>query len=386
MVLRLYDSPLYRDWAAWTTLFMATFTPYAIATGDGPRTMPVWLDTSLATVTFVVLFGMGPAWVRLRRRQGKRWLPAWLTKAAAARPTGTSAQPTWASPQPSPAAVPPPAPTPTPPPPAPTPTPTRNSPTLAHARATLPYPVARAIRALQQAETPRDEYDALLEAAEHLAATVCLTRAALARRTETELLAELRRSYFGAGPTFGTWTVALSRLRDTTTVTPDLLAALQSLKEERNRNAHGDKPMSRPESALRVAEYVAHFERALVAARFLEETPWLCVASCDYRHRTGTFQVVARDATGDHPVFERREYTWSQPVTNDAFYALTPTGPVPLSPFVTYTFCPDCNQMEACYTTWARASQSHAKVQSFNRGHVMTVPDLGDEVRALLDT
>lgn len=104
---------------------------------------------------------------------------------------------------------------------------------------------------------------------------------------------------------------------------------------ERNRIAHGDKPLSQPESALRVAECREFLEHALRAAQFLEEIPWLCIASCDYRQRTRNFHVVARNATGDHPVFERQTYEWDEPVAGDAFYLLVPKGRVPLSPFVT---------------------------------------------------
>ncbi|GAA0933364.1 hypothetical protein [Streptomyces rhizosphaericus] len=50
---------------------------------------------------------------------------------------------------------------------------------LANARNALPHPVARAVRALQQAYTSKEKYEALLDAAETLAITVSVTAAAL---------------------------------------------------------------------------------------------------------------------------------------------------------------------------------------------------------------
>lgn len=271
---------------------------------------------------------------------------------------------------------------------------------LTHARQTLPHPVARAVRAFQQADTPRDQYEAMLDAAESLALTVCVTAAALLHKPGTDsgldVLSELRRAYLRSGAMFGTWAVGLDRVHHVTTEHPRLLSAefssgvagmlddLKSLKNERNRTAHGDKPLSQPESALRVAECKDFLEHALSTAEFLEESRWLRIASCDYRQRARTFQVVARNATGDHPEFERQTYEWDEPVASEAFYVLTPEGPVPLSPFVTYTFCPQCRQMETCYASRVpKKRESHATVKSFSRGHEISVPELGDEIRGL---
>ncbi|QEU95072.1 hypothetical protein [Streptomyces kanamyceticus] len=352
---------------------MVVFTPYAIGTSDDPRGMPAWLDTLLATLTFTLLFGVLPAWMRLRARRRSRHT---RDKPAAVDPQRPR----------SPAPV------------RDLPRPTPTSRALTHARQTLPHPVARAIRALQQADTPRDQYEAMLDAAESLALTVCVTAAALLHRPGADsgagVLSVLRSACLGAGTTFGTWTVGLDRVLAVDVGHPrlpsglrsgvaDMVDDLKALKAERNRTAHGDKPLSRPESALRVAECRGFLEHALAAAQFLEELPWLCVASCDYRQRTRNFLIVARNATGDHPVFERQTYEWDQPVARDAFYLLAREERVPLSPFVTYTFCPQCRDTETCYTSRVPKGGSDATVKSFSRGHEIPVPDLGDEIRAL---
>ena len=69
-VLRLYDQPLYLDWAFWMTLGFTVVTALSIGTSDKPSPLPRWLNTSLATITFTVLFGVLPAWLRLLVR---RW-------------------------------------------------------------------------------------------------------------------------------------------------------------------------------------------------------------------------------------------------------------------------------------------------------------------------
>ncbi|MGW6057549.1 hypothetical protein [Streptomyces sp. NPDC055189] len=238
----------------------------------------------------------------------------------------------------------------------------------------------------------------MLDAAEGLALTVCVTAAALVHEPGTDsglrLLSGLRSAYLATGTTFGTWTAGLDQVCALaaeheqlpvgfSTGVVGMVDDLKALKSERNRTAHGDKPLSQPEASLRVAECGAFLEHALASARFLEELPWLCIATCDYRQRTRSFHVVARNATGDHPVFERQTYEWSEPVTADAFYLLTTEGCVPLSPFVTYTFCPQCRQTETCYTSRVPKRESHATVKSFSRGHEIPVSDLGDEIRAL---
>lgn len=443
-VLALYDSPLYRDWAFWMTFGWGLITAVAIPSGDQPSSLPVWLDTLLAVLTFVILFGVFPTWLRLLIRR-------WLARRRRRSPHAIVGQPprsgdgpaaTSAQPPTSPAAL-------TPhqsgadqarrqSPPSQTPSlhrlrgapqphrvqqstpiakagtePLPSSAVLADARRMMPHPVARAIRTLQQANSSKEQYEAVLDAAEILAISVTVTAAAVLRaRTGGSVeshesgrrnLSTLRSALLaGGGATFGTWTNWLEALRRFTASHPDavpglseafcgdpqatdLVDHLNTLRTERNRAAHGDRPQSAGESTLRVTEIRPHLEHALIKAQFLTQLPWLLTISCSYHPRSHTFDVVAYDVMGDHPDFERREFTWPNPVANDVFYVLGPEGPVSLSPFVASLFCPQCQQMEVCYAARATKNTGPATLKSFARGHTVHSSDLGDEIRLLPD-
>ncbi|QHY97434.1 hypothetical protein SSPS47_20210 [Streptomyces sp. S4.7] len=442
-VLRLYDGPLYRDWAFWMTFGWGALAAASIPASTEPSQLPVWLDTLLAVVIMVTVFGLLPTWVRLlvrrwlwRRRQTRpaasalagagafavRSVP--VTGAGEATPAGPPAP----APSPAPSAAATPAPMPSPAPATYSPSPAPPAPggsfggghesvhscdVLTRARGTLPHPVARAVRTLQLAPTAKEQYDALLDAAETLAITISVTAAALLRaayeddaadedrrRYAGARLAELRKGFVERGAMFGTWTTWLGRLGPLPANSPGPLPGflpalagspgspgivddLNSLRGERNRAAHGDKPKSEPESALRVRECRIAFDRALGRARFLVATPWLLTVSCTYQHRSHDFHVIARDATGDHPDFERRIFTWERPVENDMFYVHGPAGPVPLSPFVANSFCEQCRQTEVCYTYRTAKNEGPATLKSFGRGHEIKVPVLGADIRSL---
>ncbi|WP_155058724.1 hypothetical protein [Streptomyces blattellae] len=420
-VLALYDSPVHRDWAFWMTMGWGAITGAAIGSSDQPRSMPVWLDTLLAVLTFVTLFGVFPAWLRLLVR---RWLSRrhhGSPRPAVGTPLPPPVQYAPAPAMPAAARPSPPVQAPPPPPPAPpshprpapvagTTSPSSSPDVLAAARNTMPHPVARAVRTFQLAHTGKDQYEALLDAAEILAICVSVTSAALLRGTDgtghgvgLRNLSALRSAFLsGGGATFGTWTNWLDALRRLAADRPDvvpglreslhdepdspgLVGRLNALRAERNRAAHGDRPQSVDESALRVAECVPHLEKALEQAEFLTRTPWLLTVSCAYRPRSHTFDVVAHHVMGDHPDFERREFTWTQPVADGMFYVLSPDGPVSLSPFVASLFCPQCRQMEVCYASKAVRDSGPATLKSFARGHDVLSDDLGDEIRALPD-
>jgi hypothetical protein len=111
--------------------------------------------------------------------------------------------------------------------------------------------------------------------------------------------------------------------------------------------------------------------------------PWLLTASCTYEPRSGRFQVVARDATGDHPEFERQNFTWDRPVGTDMFYALTTRGPVLLAPFVAHPFCHQCRETEISYPSRTGDKEGPLMLKSFGRGHDIEVAELGDDIRGL---
>ncbi|MEF3114587.1 hypothetical protein [Streptomyces chrestomyceticus] len=444
-VLRLYDAPLHRDWAFWLTVGLAVLVGLSIGTSQEQTSgLPRWLDTLLAVLTFTLLFGVVPAWIRLGIR---RW--RWRERPSHPKPSPVAAPNP--SPPPNPGATPPPhtaatartaetphatppahaatapAPSPytTPPPRTPTP-PIRTPPPpphgparpetayppapdpLAAARRAFPHPVARTVHEMQRAHTAKDRHEALLEAGETLAATVAVTAAGLltAHGAGERNLAELRTALAGTGTTFGTWTVWLHHLcrvaRERTDVVPGLAEALRDdaemaarpddpglaqfldrLKGERNRTSHGDKPRTQEEAALRVAEHRLTLEQALMSAQFLIGLPWLLTVSCAYQRRTGTFEVVADHLMGDHPDFDRMTFSCPAPVADDTVYVLSPAGPVALSPFVASLYCAQCGRREICHANNAGRRNRPAAYKSFGRGHVIPYPELDEEIAAL---
>jgi hypothetical protein len=199
---------------------------------------------------------------------------------------------------------------------------------------------------------------------------------------------------------FGTWTSWLNGLQCSANTQSDELARLLSslkstpeapgivdhlntLREERNRTAHGDKPKSQPESALRVRQCIPHIEGVLEQAQFLSHFPWLFTVSCHYQRRSRSFEIVAEHAMGDHPDFERRTLTWDRPVGNEIFYVLGPEGPAPLSPFVASLFCTQCQQVEVCYAYKVIEGGKVAVFKSFGRGHEIKSAEMSDELRLL---
>ncbi|MEV5593895.1 hypothetical protein [Streptomyces sp. NPDC052496] len=464
-VLRLYDAPLHRDWAFWLTVGLAALETVSVLTHPGPASgLPRWLDTLLAVVVFTALFGVLPAWIRLhvRRWRRRRHHPRPAPPDSATRPPSDTPPPSVAPPTdhappprtappphtdppphtgPSPHTDPPPRTAPPPhtdppartaPPPHTTPPPrqtahqepvpppafarpeTPHPPSpdpLAAARRTLPHPVARTVHEMQRAHTPKDRHEALLEAAETLAATVTVTAAGLltAYGVGERNLAELRTALAGTGTTFGTWTTWLHHLcrvaRERPDVVPGLAEALRDgsdmaarpddpglvqlldrLKGERNRTSHGDKPRTQEEAALRVTEHQLTLERALASAQFLAGLPWLLTVSCAYQRRTGTFEVVADHLMGDHPDFDRLTFPCAAPVADDTVYVLSPAGPVALSPFVASLYCEQCGRREICHANVAGRRNRTAAYKSFGRGHVIPHPELDDEISALPGT
>ena len=276
----------------------------------------------------------------------------------------------------------------------------------------LPHPTARAVRALEQAHTARDRYEAILNAAETLAITLSVTAAALLNGRPPQVdgsqagqreLSALRSAYLSSGGvTFGSWTNWLANLGALANTKPDLipglrdamadrpaspglLAHLNLLREERNRSAHGNRPHNRQEFDLRVAVLEPHLEAALSRARFLEEIPWLLTVSSSFLPRQRLFKVVASRAMGDHPDFETRTFDWATPVADEMFYVLGPSGPLTLSPFVASRFCSHCQQLEVCYAYKADRRHGPATFKSFDSGHDIPAEELGDDLRSLPD-
>ncbi|OEU90428.1 hypothetical protein DB35_04180 [Streptomyces abyssalis] len=266
---------------------------------------------------------------------------------------------------------------------------------------------------VEQAYSSKDRYEAMLNAAEILAATLALTSAGLIREVLTAApgtvqqqeaitrqLSQLGNAYSRTGPTFGTWTSWLAALAPLLERNPelapglleplapqgseaDLPSHLRALKDERNRASHGNKPRTHEEAALRIEDIAGHFNGALLGSRCLGSLPWLMPLSSEYQSLDHSFHVVAHHVTGNNPDFERRTFVWSKPTAVRTIYVLTPNGPVSLSPFVASRFCRQCLQHEVCYTYKHDSRSDEVLLKSFASGHEIRDSNLTNELAAL---
>lgn len=170
----VWRAPPYRDPLAWWTLAMASLAISALSTSEQPSPLLRWLDVLLGSLVLTLLFAVLPAVLRLKVRR-MRWRraqrhhdaprvdevgrlahrrPAPTAPAASGEPPlqSTAATTRWSSAPRQRSQDRPPEP----------PQPTTisedavaSSPVLAAARE-LPYPVARAVRALQAAPTAKE--------------------------------------------------------------------------------------------------------------------------------------------------------------------------------------------------------------------------------------
>lgn len=443
-VLRIFDSPLYADWAFWWTAFWVIFTASAIGFSDRPGDLPPLVNGLLAGAFFGLVLGWPPAFfrLRLRRLRAKRHFASRSASLAApstgdqpARVTTPGAEPTrddvaagasrvhgpterFASPAnstspddeaPSPearqaaAAKPKHAPAGAPPP-------TQvdvlsleslaSSSVLKSARSAMPFPVARAIRMTQLAADRRAQYDGIIEASEALTLTLGITAAAWMRTRgiSNEALLELQQSFKGSGVSQGRW---LGVIRETSEalgqgVEPiyglraalrrgkrgsGLVSDLEILLQERNRWAHGARPRNLVEAGVRALELGPVLERAVERAAFLSNGAWVLTESSSYG-RDQNFSVSASTVMGDHPEFERMRFVSTGPLIDQTFYLLSGEGPIDLTPYVVMRYCDTCRQREICHAD--KLDRTHGvALRSFVSGHVIFDRSLVADVEAL---
>ncbi|WP_166487279.1 hypothetical protein [Geodermatophilus obscurus] len=430
VLARLYDAPPYRDPLAWWTLAVVAFSLATFITSTQPSPLPKWLNVVLATLVMTGLFALLPAVARLkvrrlvwRRRQRAREPLRAATgdskdaasileqskldaAAGSTNPSltpSTPAQPRVAASTPraeprSTSAAERPAPT--------LATPLADdaiatSPVLRAARA-LQYPVARAVRGLQAAPTPKDQYEALLDAADALTITVGASAAAWLRFVgdNSDELTVLRTAY-ERGVTQGSWQRVARRAAKAAADTESapaglamvtrrprknersLLEQLDALTQERNKWAHGSPPRTEVDAAQRLARLLPVLESALTQATFLAEVPWFVTRSSSYLVREQRFDVSVAAAMGDHPEFERRRLSFQEPLADGRFYMLVNGDtPVDLTPFVVLQHCDVCNFHELFYADRLPGGSSTV-LKSFGNGHVKTDKTLDEDILLL---
>ena len=415
-LLRLYDLPAYRDWAVWLTVVMFVISLAALGTGKKADTgLPRWGDMVFGTATFVLLFGLLPAFLRLvfRRRRWRRLVTGSRSPAPPVgqvgapvhpgQPPGMEAQqsmspPVWATREPvAPVSV-----TVGPIPKISThPGQLVNSELLDAARHELQYPIARAARAVQLAADRREEYEAVLSAGEALAITlgVSVTAALKSNLPSIAAFSELHAAFLGRGVAQGHWISVLAAVNGVLKDRPEplpglaqalrlgpkssgLIADLRTLVEERNRWAHGAGPHTSFDAAMRISDIAGSLERAIERSMFLAQSPWIVVIASSFRRGRGDFAVMASDAMADHPDFERHDLVSRVPLANDTFYMLIQDGPVDLTPFVVMRDCPVCRQAEVFYADRLDPKEG-VVLKSFARGHGTFDHTLTSEVENL---
>lgn len=427
-ILRLYDWPLFRDWAAWLTVAMLVFTPVALGTGKKTAgdTWPRWADVVFGTLTFVLLFGAFPAFIRLTLRR-RKWRASQASNQHAGGSFGVAVAPDWRSTPLRMNAERPSAPA----------RPTANAPsshtqplragsaadlplerapaemvshlprdelatsqTVAAARQRQVHPIAHAARTLQLATSPRDEYEAVLRLAETVAVCVGTSAAAALRDDVAGVPAfdELRAAFVGRGVAFGHWINVISSLNSVLRSIPEpvqgladavrlgpkgsgLVSDLRYMGQERNRWAHSGGPRTAGDSIARLQQMIPVLERILHKVEFLRESPWVLIRSCALRRGSGDFSIIAGDLMTDHPDFGRRDFVSSVPLAQNTVYMLSRRGAIDLTPFIVVHDCPECHQTELCHADGL--SREGVTLKSFARGHSMWDQDLVSDVERM---
>lgn len=417
-VIRIYDAPLYRDWAAWLTVCMSLLAGFSIPFGKPPSGLSVWLNTTLAVLTFGIFFGVFPAILRLRvrriiwhrrnRAQGEsarnsaqdsalhQGLPVESSATHATRSTSVSTHPDSEF---SDAAV------------RATPTAISDpmvsvedislSTALKVARSEFQYPVARAARALQVTKSFKDRYDAMIDTSESLLVTLGIVAISWMRTQQVGSveIAEFREALTGRGVAQGHWyrlIQALARYdKGSDQSLPgateafrrakkgmSLFSALESLINERNRSAHGGRPRNEIDAKLRMSSFFPALELAIDRSGFLIECPWFLVRSSSYRRADSNFVVTADRVMGDHPDFETCRFESAAPLADDNFYMKISNGLIDLSPFLASRYCDECHEAEVFYADRLDRVKG-VSLKSFGRGHAIFDASLRGEIEAL---
>jgi hypothetical protein len=449
--LGLYDLPLVRDWAFWTTLGWGILAALSLGFGKNNPGLPRWGNVLLGAPTFMVLFGVVPTSgrrifrKRVARNKERQLQHPRLSEFELDERNPTSESNIASEPEvvgernaggESPARrTEPPVQLKTepqelkqeplvvtaassenlidlnsfrisePPPitkPSIAASSTTDMPSLELARTLLPYPIARAARAIQRAGDMRERYEEMLSAGEAVSITLgvsivsCLSNAFLG----SPAFEELRMAFISRGVAEGHWveliasTFGVLKGRDevlpglTEALKPGkggsgLVADLKVLLEERNRWAHGSRPRSSFESEKRMAEMKPALERILDRCSFLANSPWYLTEASAYQRREGRFAITAAIAMGDHPEFGRTEFESQIPLANETFYIMTPERVWDLTPFVVNRYCEICLQPEILYADRLDQRDGVA-LKSFARGHVVFDTELKEDLMAVL--
>lgn len=411
--LGVFDRPVLKDWAFWHAI--AWSAALGISTIIEPiedSTSPLWVDAPGVAATAFFFIGWPVAGVRrivrLARGRGPSRDERQATTPSPMPPSERSSQ----GKTPTPVAVDS-LPTPTPPKGAPaaaapvllssyTGSEMRQAEAFTQARMKLPYPVARAARAVQTTQDPLEQYQYLLDLGEGITLTLGMLSASWLRQHEPHnpALEMLHHNYHLRGVSQGHWHEVIKAAEramaasefgllgfvDGVRSRKGDLGALDALKvilAERNRAAHGARPHNRAEAAVRIAELAPSVIQAADRAGFMAETPWALVEGVALRRHDRRWNVRIRRAMGDHPDFDAVTEVIDHPLANDTFYVMAEPEPLDLTPMLVIRYCDQCRQPEVCHADRVD-ERAGVSLKSFARGHQVFDRDLVQEVGLLI--
>lgn len=408
----VFDRPVVKDWAWWHGVAWSVAS--GVSTVADPiegSTSPLWFDAAGVAVVAFFCAGWPVAGVRrlYRNWRGRSSTPS------------VSFDSKWPSPVERAGMAPPP-----PPPPVPTRTPpasqVRPSPppvappvplatfagagvqearALGDARNRLPYPIARAARAVQMTDDPIEQYQHLLDLGEAISVSVGIVAASWLRvhAGQSPALQTLHDTFFGRGVSQGHWhavtKAAEKEMAASNSPVPGfvdgvrnrkgdqgLVESLKTVLEERNRSAHGARPHNRSEAAVRNAELLPVLERSVARAAFLADAPWVLVEGVSFRRQDQRWNARLRRAMGDHPEFDAVTEVVDTPLANDTFYVMGGSTPLDLTPMLVIRYCSQCRQPEVCYADRVD-EKAGVSLKSFARGHQVFDQELVQEMSTL---
>ena len=273
---------------------------------------------------------------------------------------------------------------------------------LTNARQTFPYPVARAVRAVQTTQDPLEQYQHMLDLGEALTLTVGMLSASWLRTysPSNEALRLLYDAYHLRGVSQGHWHEVTKAAEQAMVVSPkklpgflagigkkkgrsDLLGELKIILAERNRAAHGARPHNRAEAAVRTQDLEPSVTAAVGLADFLAQAPWILVEGVSLRRQDRRWNVRLRKAMGDHPDFDAASDVLDHPLANDTFYVMSGPEPLDLTPMLVLRYCEVCRQPEVCHAD--RVDERFGVcLKSFARGHEVFDRELVADVSTLV--
>lgn len=271
----------------------------------------------------------------------------------------------------------------------------------ARLRDTLPYPIARAIRAHDIAGDEVQRYEAMLGITEAAAITLGAIGLAwcLQAREQTAAENEWRTKLWRGGVSLGHWIAVASDASSAARAAGDQLAGfahalrarrggrglrsdLEVLVRERNDARHGGAgPRTRAEALQRTTELSLNLGGLLEGVAFLAGLPIWLVERITLREDEG-FDVRALRLMGDHPDFEPKLFQSPTALRDGELYVeLAPDRRVPLGPVFSWFDCPFCRRPEVYFVD--RVQNSTARLKSFDRGHPYDSQEVADRLTSL---